>query len=108
MPLPPKKLSDEIVNQLRNTVAQLPPVTRSGDAQPDTTADRAAFNGHLNIALWAALATKTHRNSARALPGMLFDTGRSSAPPVPGGTSTPSSSASTAAATVRVDCDSGP
>jgi hypothetical protein len=95
--------AETLLNNLRNTIAQLPLATRSSDAQPATTADRAALDTNLDLSQRAASATKTQLDGARALLSMLIDASTSSAPPVPDGTSTPSSTASTAAATVPAD-----
>jgi hypothetical protein len=51
----------------------------------------------------ATSAIKSQLDGARALLSMLIDASTSSAPPVPDGTSAPSSTASTAAATVPAD-----
>jgi hypothetical protein len=92
--------AETLVNKFRNTIARLPLTTRSSDAQPATTADRGALDEYLDHVQRAASATKTQLDGARALLSMIIDASTSSAPPVPDGTSTPSSTASTAAATV--------
>jgi hypothetical protein len=95
--------AEALVNNFRNTIAGLPLATSSSDAQPTTTADRAALDTNLYLVQRVASATKTQLDSARALLSMIIDASTSSAPPVPDGTSTPSSTASTAAATVPAD-----
>jgi hypothetical protein len=95
--------AETLVDNLRYSIAQLPLATRSSEAQPATTADRAALDTNLDLAQRAASASKTQLGDARALLSMLIDASTSSAPPVPDGTSTPSSTASTAAATVPAD-----
>jgi hypothetical protein len=89
--------AETLVNNLRNTIAQIPLATRCSDAQPATTADRAALDANLDrnldLAQTAASATKTQLDGARALLSMLIDASTSSAPPVPDGTSAPSSTA---------------
>jgi hypothetical protein len=95
--------AETLVNKIRNTIAQLPLATRSSDAQPATTADRAALDTNHDLSQRVASATKTQLDGARALLSMLIDASTSSAPPVLGGTSAPSSTASTAAATVPAD-----
>jgi hypothetical protein len=95
--------AETLVNNRRNTIAQLPLATRSSDAQPATTADRAALNTNLDLAQRAASAAKTQLDGARALQRILIDASTSSSPPLPDGTSAPSSTASTAAATVPAD-----
>jgi hypothetical protein len=95
--------TETLVNNLRNTIAQLPLATRSSDAQPATTPDRAALDTNLDLAQRAASATKSQLDGARALLSMLIDASTSSAPPVPDGTSAPSRTASTAAATIPAD-----
>jgi hypothetical protein len=95
--------AETLVINIRNTMAQLPLATRSSDAQPAITADRAALDTNLDLARRAASATKTQMDGARALLSMLIDARTYSAPPVSDGTSTPWSTASTAAATVPAD-----
>jgi hypothetical protein len=95
--------SETILNSLRNTISQFPLATRSSDVQPATTADHAALDTNLDLAQRAASVTKTQLDGARALLSMLIDASTSSAPPVPDGSSAPSSTASTAAATVPAD-----
>jgi hypothetical protein len=95
--------AETLVNNPRNTIAQLPLATRSSDAQPATTADRAALDPNLDLAQRATSATKSQLDGARALLSMLIDASMSSDPPVPDGTYAPSSTASTAAATVPAD-----
>jgi hypothetical protein len=92
--------AETLVNNLRNTIAQLPLATRSSDGQPATTADRAALDTNLDLAQRASSATKTQLDGSQALLSILIDASTYSAPPVPDGTSAPSSTASTAAATV--------
>jgi hypothetical protein len=41
---------ETLVNKFCNTIAQLPLATRTSDAQPATTADRAALNENLGLA----------------------------------------------------------
>jgi hypothetical protein len=96
--------AEESVKNRRTMLAQLPPVSRSGDAQPATTADRAALNNSLDLALRTASATKTQLDSARALLSMLIDSSTSSASPVPAGI--PTSSSPDPAATETVPADS--
>jgi hypothetical protein len=67
------------------------------------TADRAALDEDLDLAQGAASTTKTQLDGARVLISMLIDARKPSAPPIPDGTPTPSSTASTAAATVPAD-----
>jgi hypothetical protein len=95
--------AEALGNNFRNTIAGFPLATSSSDAQPTTTADRAALDTNLEHTQRVASATKTQLDSARALLSMVIDASASSAPPVPDGTSTPSSTASTAAATVPAD-----
>jgi hypothetical protein len=95
--------AEALVNNFRNTIARLPLATPSSDAQPTTTEDRAALDENLDHVQRAASATKTQLDGARALLSMIIDASTSSAPPVPDGTSVPSSTASTAAATVPAD-----
>jgi hypothetical protein len=92
--------AETLVNNLRNTIAQLPLAICSSDAQPANTADRAALDTNLDLAQRAASATKSQLDGAR---GLLIDASTYSAPRVPDSTSAPSSTASTAAATVPVD-----
>jgi hypothetical protein len=70
---------------------------------PASTADRAALDTNLDLAQRAASATKSRQDGARALFSMAIDASTSSDPPIPDGTPTPSSTASTAAATVPAD-----
>jgi hypothetical protein len=95
--------AEALVKNLRNTIAQLPLATRSSDAQPAAIAACVALDTNLYLAQRAASATKTQLDGARALLRMLIDSSTTSAPPVPDVTSTPSSTASTAAATVPAD-----
>jgi hypothetical protein len=71
---------DTILRKLANTIAHLAPVTLSGDAQPDTTGDRAALNEHPDLALRVPSATETQPDAARVLLGMLIDARKISAP----------------------------
>jgi hypothetical protein len=72
--------AETLVNKLRNTLARHPLGTRSSDAQPATTADRAALDENLDLAQRAASATKTQLDGARAPLSMLIDASTSSAP----------------------------
>jgi hypothetical protein len=95
--------AETLSRKLRNTIAQIPLVTRSSDAQSATIADRVALDEHLDLAQRATSVPKTQLGGARALLSMLIDASTSSSPPVPDGTPTPSSTASTAAETVPAD-----
>jgi hypothetical protein len=101
--VPSHAAAETLVKNLRNTITQLPLATRSNDAQPATTADRAALDTNLDLAQTAASATKSQLDGEQALLSMLIDASTSSAPPVSDGTSAPSSTTSTAAATVPAD-----
>jgi hypothetical protein len=65
-------------NQFRNTTSQLPPVTRSGDAQPPPPPTaRPSTN------MWTLLRGLPRQlDDGRALLRLLIDAGTSSAPPV--------------------------
>jgi hypothetical protein len=85
-----------LVNKFRNTIA-LPQATRSSDARHHCRPRDPRRN------LRAASATESQLDGARALFSMPIDASTFSDPPIPDGTPTPSSTASTAAATVPAD-----